>query len=445
MKHDNIKIEKRLENMKNFYIKAGDLIDKLPDVIPEKTKIMLKNNILGDKDLKKLMDGIDSHRPPRIFLIGRTGVGKSSLINALCGAYVAQVSDTVSCTDNANVCKCMDEKRVLMEILDTRGIAESESLNDNVSAEEMLFSQINEFSPDVAIMMLNCTHRDDIVSDVEFLKNVSKNYEKTNCVRLPIVVVINKCDEMAPSRYKEPMNYPQNKIDKIQEIVKYYKGIIVKNGLKIDNIVPVSSLIDWQTIDGVEVDVETIANLSKNDIDNLEIAFDGRYKIEELLDILEEAILDFEAQIGLRMASRLKDVVHRIARHLNSVFSSISATIALNPIPISDIYVLLIIQSLLVALIASLSGRELSLDSAKEFILSVGSVGTAGYGFKVVAQQASKLLNTVWPGSGSAVSSAVAFAGTSTIGNAAIAYYIDDQDIEVAKKKLEEINSIEIL
>ena len=175
MKDDKMNIEKRLENMKRFYMKAGNLIDNLPDAIPEKTRTMLKDTILGDKDLKKLMDGIDEHRPPLIFLIGRTGVGKSSLINALCGAYVAPVSDTVSCTETTHVYKCMNEERVLMEILDTRGIAESESLNDTVSAEEMLLSQINEFSPDVAIMMLNCTHRDDIVSDVKFLKKVSND------------------------------------------------------------------------------------------------------------------------------------------------------------------------------------------------------------------------------------------------------------------------------
>ncbi len=67
-----------------------------------------------------------------------------------------------------------------MEIIDTRGIAESESINDSVSAEEMLINQINEFSPDVAIMMLNCTHRDDVNSDVEFLKKLSKTYADIN-------------------------------------------------------------------------------------------------------------------------------------------------------------------------------------------------------------------------------------------------------------------------
>ena len=434
MKDDKMKIEQRMQKMKKFYIKAGDLIDKLPDAIPEKTRTMLKDTILGDAELKNLMEGIDSHRPPRIFLIGRTGVGKSSLINALCGSYVAAVSDTKSCTENAQVYKCMDGDRVLMEILDTRGIAESESLNTEISAEDMLINQVNEFSPDVAIMMLNCTHRDDVNSDVSFLKKLAKSYADINSMRLPVVVVVNKSDEMAPTRFKTPSEYPQNKIAKIQDVVQYYKGIIVKNGLKIDDIIAVSSLIDWQTPDGMEIDVECIDNLPKNDIDNLQIAFDGRYNIDKLLDILEEAILDFEAQMGLRMAARLTEVVHRLARHLNTIFSGISGTVALTPIPVSDIYVLLIIQSVLVCLIASLSGRDISLDTGKEFILSMGGIAGAGYVFRLVAQQASKFLNAVWPGSGSAVSSGIAALGTSAIGKAAIAYYIDGQDIDEAKK-----------
>ena len=434
MKDDKMKIEQRMQNMKKFYIKAGDLIDKLPDAIPEKTRTMLKDTILGDAELKNLMEGIDSHRPPRIFLIGRTGVGKSSLINALCGSYVAAVSDTKSCTENAQVYKCMDGDRVLMEILDTRGIAESESLNTEISAEDMLINQVNEFSPDVAIMKLNCTHRDDVNSDVSFLKKLAKSYADINSMRLPVVVVVNKSDEMAPTRFKTPSEYPQNKIAKIQDVVQYYKGIIVKNGLKIDDIIAVSSLIDWQTPDGMEIDVECIDNLPKNDIDNLQIAFDGRYNIDKLLDILEEAILDFEAQMGLRMAARLTEVVHRLARHLNTIFSGISGTVALTPIPVSDIYVLLIIQSVLVCLIASLSGRDISLDTGKEFILSMGGIAGAGYVFRLVAQQASKFLNAVWPGSGSAVSSGIAALGTSAIGKAAIAYYIDGQDIDEAKK-----------
>lgn len=427
---DDVKIEQRLQNMKKFYIKAGEILDSLPDAIPEKTRTMLKDAILGDADLKRLMEGIDSHRPPRIFLIGRTGVGKSSLVNALCGAYVAKVSNVKSCTPNAEAYQCMDNGRVLMEILDTRGIAETERVSDKTSAEDALISDINHFSPDVAVFMLNCTRRDDVTSDVVFLKKVAKKYAEVNMTRLPIVVVVNKCDEMAPARFKVPAEYPESKVARINEAVSYYKKIISKNGLKIDNIIPVSSLIDWQTPDGTEVGVEDIDNLPKYEADNLQIAFDGRYKIEELLDILEQAILDFEAQMGLRMAARLNEVVHRFSKHLNKIFSGISATVALTPIPVSDIYVLLILQAVLVTLIASLSGRDISMASAKEFILSVGGILGTGYTFRLVAQQAAKFLNAIWPGSGSAVSGTIAMAGTSAIGEAAISYYIDDNKMD---------------
>jgi len=437
MKDDSMKIEQRLQNMKNFYTKVGDLLDNLPDAIPEKVRQKIRDTILGDEELKNLMDGVDSHRPPRIFLIGRTGVGKSSLINALCGAYVAPVSDTRSCTETAQTYQCKDGERTLMEILDTRGIAESDNLNAEISAEDMLINQVKEFSPDVAIFMLNCTHRDDVDSDVNFLKKLSESYAQAYNMRLPIVAVVNKCDEMAPSRLKNPNEYTESKTKKIAEQVKHYKEIIVKNNLKIDDIIAVSSLIDWMTADGTEIDADSIESLPVSDIENLQIAFDGRYHIEELFNILEKAILDFSARMGLRMALKLQEVVRRIANQLNKSFSAMSATVALSPIPISDIYILLLLQGILVCLIASLSGRDISLDTAKEFVLSMGGIAGAGYGFRLLAQQASKILNVFWAGSGSAVSASIAALGTSAIGKAAIAYYIDDKTIEEAKSTFE--------
>lgn len=437
MKDDSMKIEQRLQNMKNFYTKVGDLLDNLPDAIPEKARQKIRDTILGDEELKNLMDGVDSHRPPRIFLIGRTGVGKSSLINALCSAYVAPVSDTRSYTETAQTYQCKDGERTLMEILDTRGIAESDNLNAEISAEDMLINQVKEFSPDVAIFMLNCTHRDDVDSDVNFLKKLSESYAQAYNMRLPIVAVVNKCDEMAPSRLKNPNEYTESKTKKIAEQVQHYKEIIVKNNLKIDDIIAVSSLIDWMTADGTEIDADSIESLPVSDIENLQIAFDGRYHIEELFNILEKAILDFSARMGLRMALKLQEVVRRIANQLNKSFSAMSATVALSPIPISDIYILLLLQGILVCLIASLSGRDISLDTAKEFVLSMGGIAGAGYGFRLLAQQASKILNVFWAGSGSAVSASIAALGTSAIGKAAIAYYIDDKTIEEAKSTFE--------
>ena len=229
MKDDVSLIKKRLQTVKYFYNKTEDMINKLPDNVPSKVKDELKRIILGDKELKDLMDSIDTNRPPRIFLVGRTGVGKSSIINALCGSYLAEVSNTMSCTTKTKSYQCMKDDNAVMEILDTRGINESLSVDDKESAEEVLIKDMKVFSPDVAILVLNSTHRDDVDKDVLFLKDLADKYKKINSIDLPIVVVINKCDEVAPSRFKNPIEYPENKIKNIEEIKRYFKEIIINN------------------------------------------------------------------------------------------------------------------------------------------------------------------------------------------------------------------------
>lgn len=438
MTENTDRVEKRLQRIKQIYERIDEICNSLPDSIPKDKKKWIKDTILGDADLKELMDGIDNNRPPRFFLIGRTGVGKSSLINALCGSYVASVGDTRSCTNTVNTHHCKCEGRVLMEVLDTRGIAESEPLNQEISAEDMILKQINEFSPDVAILVLNCTHRDDIVSDIEFLKKASHSFRENNGVDLPILVVLNKADEIAPARIKESANYSKVKLDNINDVVQYYKEIIIKHDLHPKQIVAVSSLLEWMTEDGKEVSTKEIEKMTSEEIDSLKISFDGRYNIDELYDFLEDAIQDYAAKMGLRMATRLSNIVDRIARHLTKVFSAIAATIAAVPIPISDIFPLIVIQAVLVQLIAALSGQDLSIEAAKDFAIGLGGISGVGFALRFTAQQVTKLLNLFAPGVGSAASAGIAALGTAGMGKAARLYYIQGRTLEEAKKTYKE-------
>ncbi len=48
--------------------------------------------------------------------------------------------------------------------------------------------------------------------------------------------------------------------------------------------------------------------------------------------------------MGLRMAARLDEVIDRMVNHLITIFSGISATVALTPISVSDVYILIILS-----------------------------------------------------------------------------------------------------
>lgn len=432
------KIEERIKNLSNFYDKLEELIDSLPAVIPDAIKDMLQNKILGDEDLKKLMEDISSYRPPRILLIGRTGSGKSSLINAIFGTYMAEVNDIQSQTDDIYPHSYKDGDRVLMEILDTRGIAESESLKGGISAEQALLDKVGEFLPDAAVLVLNSVHRDDVDKDVIFINKITAEYEKLTHSELPVIVAVNKCDEVPPSRCKLPSEYTDAKIDSINKIVTSYKQIIINNGLKLSDITAVSSLMEWQTADGIEVNADNINNLPQSDRESLQLSFDGRYNIDVFTDMLKAAIKDPEASRGLLMAVKFDELVKRIASRLTMIFSNISAAISLTPIPVADIYVLLVVQSCLVALISILSGRDATLKTAGEFIFSLAGVTGAGFGFRLLAHQSTKLLNGVFPAAGSTISAAIAFSGTKAMGDVAALYYIDGISLKEAQKILKQ-------
>ncbi len=429
-------IENRLVKMKEFYSQLDKIMDNLPDVLPKEVKSLIRDNILGDKELKELMGGIENHRPPRFLLIGRTGVGKSSLINALSSSYVAAVNDVESCTTETKIYPCYDGDRKIMDIMDSRGIAESISTDDRVTAEDQLIQDISDFNPDVVLFLLAATHRDNIDKDVEFLKKVKKKYADINKVEVPVLVAINKADEVQPSRIKDPAEYNPAKKENLQNTVSYYNRICQENGLVIDGIVGVSSYIEWADAEGNSVAASDIEQMSQTEINGLQIEFDGRYNIDELRDTLDEAILDFDAKMGFRMALQLNELVKKMANHVTNSFVAIASGIALANIPVADIYVLLVVQAIMVALIAGLSGREMSIETGKEFLGSLFLTGGAGTVFRIIAHGAVKFV----PLAGGVINSGIAGAGTKAIGAAAIKYYIDGVSMDEARDIFKKTN-----
>ena len=112
----------------------------------------------------------------------------------------------------------------------------------------------------------------------------------------------------------------------------------------------------------------------------------------------------------------------RLAQELVQSCSTLSITIALAPVPFSDLVVIAPLQGTMVTTIAYLSGRPWDRKTLAEWAASVGLVGGAGMGLRALARQIVKFV----PGAGSLVSASVAGAGTLGIGRSAIGYFLGD-------------------
>ncbi len=399
-------MRQRLHHIGNLSNYIEELFTKLPgNLISDKQRRKMMKIMMDDDELQNLLEGLKNPRPPRFVLVGRTGVGKSSLVNAMSGRYLAEVSDIDIGTKEAGRYAYEADGHTFFEVIDTRGIGESETFD--TQAEETLKEVIRSFEPDAVLFLQKATERGHIDKDIEVTKKILKKAADG----LPLIAIITQVDELNPSRVKEPDLYPVDKLRLIEEKALQLKRLFANAGLEPAAILPVSSYIEWTTgEDGSRT-----------------IDFDGRYGIEELIDFLEDS-LDIRAAIHMSLSIRLNSVSERIALRFTKVFTALAGTVALSPLIATDIAVLLALQSILLMIIAYLSGRELDFKTAREVLVSLGGIGATGFTLRMIAQQGSKFANLVVPGAGSAISASIASGGTFAIGKAAIAYFLRDAD-----------------
>lgn len=411
MEYTTSVIKARLDHIANIYAKIDEIIDSIPIKLPHSLQTKLKHILFTNEDIADLVDGIKNRRPPRFILVGRSGAGKSSLINALAGRYLAKTSDVVVGTTKAQKFEYTSQGKTLFEIIDTRGFSESAASPIDSRAEDQLHDAIHDFQPDAILFIKRCKERDGLDKDVEFLKNIITVLND----KVPVCLVLTQADEMEPSREKNPTKYPISRLDNITKAEQQIRDLLIEKRVRWNFIVSASSLIEWsQEPDKVNPELWP----------ELTIEFDGRFRIDELLRHLDDNITT-RAAIFLMLASKMDEVSKRMCERLVKAFSLAAAALATTPIPLSELPILLALHSALVMIIAYLGGQEMSFESAKKVLMTLSGVGAVGFTTQILAQQGSKFFNAVFPGAGSFISAGMASLGTYTVGRGAIKLYVN--------------------
>ncbi len=351
------------------------------------------------------------NRPPKIIILGRRGAGKSSLINSLFNQKVANIGSVLSETGQAQW-HHFENSMGSMDILDTRGMGDRtkpESANFGEAIEDIK-SEIKKGCPDVVLFLCKAKEVDaHITEDIKNVKTIKKFIADIHGYEIPVAALLTQVDELDPKRIEPPYE-DSIKQGNIRKAVDALQSAFDGSKIQVLKIIPVSAYAEYN---------------------NGRRTYDNYWNIDILVEYLMD-VLPNSAQLQLARLSSLKKVQRKFARGLVGSTATICAAIAATPIPLADLIPITTAQIGMIIGVGYISGRELSKESAMEFLAALGVNVGAGFALR---EGARALLKFVFPGGGNAISAGVAFAGTWGIGEAAIAYFVEKVSIEEVKHR----------
>jgi uncharacterized protein (DUF697 family) len=391
--------------------------DALTGDLPKPAKRWLRERVLGAA-MGEIQTLVEEARPPVFYLLGRSGHGKSSLLNALAGREVAPVGHVRPETPGADpYFITFEEVFAEWQVVDSRGIFETPVLAGSGSGSgsgggrvagldpvDQAKEDIRRYRPDVILHVVAASEARALSNDFRVFAEIQREIVKEFGAAIPTVMVLTKVDLLGDPEAWPPREHAQ-KAGLVKDLLDYV-------GRDVLGAAP--ALIDPNaTLTGY-----TLAAREYVGVIPVSVLRSRRWNVETLADFVgrhlpQSAILDYA------QALQRKELLRRVSTGMTRRFSAAASGIGSAPIPVADIAVLTPLQGLLVALIAGLSCRRFSLEAATEFTAATGiNVGAA-----FVAREGARAATKLLPGFGSAVSGAIAGATTYGIGKSAEAYF----------------------
>lgn len=326
-----------------------------------------------------------------IFVVGKSGVGKSTLINAVFGEKLAKTGSGSPKTQNIKEYKSKD-----FSIFDTKGL-ELEDYDSTKAqiAEFLAQKQTGNEDEQIHIAWLCIAESGRRIerADIELWELLQKNH-------IPSILVITKAEQDKDENGElfSQLVKKEFKTEEVQRVralqIEYDEGNLKK-------------------VKGIDMLVSKTYFLAPQAKRN---AF-GRKQIYD------------KAMQRQERKKRADSIINR--------YTAAASTVAASPIPFSDIAILLPTQAAMIVHISSIYDLELSLESAKKLSLAFGAVVGVGFAARAVAANLVKFIPVVGSVAGSVINAGVAGTITKLMGEAYIAYLDDNaENLSEAVQKL---------
>lgn len=171
-------------------------------IIKKLCEELIKNSSFEKKEINKM----------NLYILGKTGTGKTTLINQICPSFEGKVGIGKICTTKTieYTCKCKDKKHDFITMIDTRGIEINKQFGAHFvqkEAENYINEKLKLGDPNnivhCILFTITGTRYEDM--EIKLLQELRKIYKEKN---IPIIIIYTQCieDQDFVNEFKEHLN-----------------------------------------------------------------------------------------------------------------------------------------------------------------------------------------------------------------------------------------------